>query len=129
MPPADLQRVPRSQQHALVIERHPLIALMFESDLRSEGLGSVTLVTTRADALAAIGMVAFDLAILGILEPDDYLRPDLELAEELVGAEIPIIFTGEVVPTGLPAILTLRPFLPRLYQRSDLTSALEAIDR
>ena len=111
----------------LVVEDEPLIAMMLEDFLESLGHSIHQTCDNLSDALVAVEMDGFDVAILDVNLKGEAVWP---VAERLRAKNIPFVIAsgGHVEPP--PAAFAHAPLLDKPYTIDRITPALEeAIER
>jgi len=110
----------------LLLEDEPLIALEVEDLCRENGAEEVVTHSLVDDAEAALGG-RFDIAVVDLILRG---KSALPLAERLVAAQIPIVFTtGRDVDAQLAQRFPNSPLVKKPYAGSELIDAIGSVRR
>jgi len=106
--------------HALIIEDHPIIAMLIEDHLRALGYASFDFAATQADAVAAARARCPDLVTADVRLPEGC---GIAAVEAICGAgPIPVVFitaTGWAVRERLRhAVVVAKPFAQAGLERA-----------
>lgn len=106
----------------LVVEDDPVISLMAETTLQRMGAQQVVLAGSESDALRALKLHAFDLALLDVNLGD---HTSAGIARRLSALGVPaIVTTGYSETDDLPVPLRRLPHIRKPYGQADIEQAI-----
>jgi CheY-like chemotaxis protein len=108
----------------LVVEDEMLIGMLLEDMLADLGHEVIAIVPRLKEALAAVELQAFDVAILDVHLHGESAYP---VAEALIARNIPFVFATGYGERGLPENYRSRPVLQKPFAKDDLERVLKTI--